>query len=92
MHSHLTRPTLVPQQLLAPHGVCILSNPDAHSRFGMDVFPRQLEEEGLRIELSLPLPLKPPACGEDETLSDVVQHHIMVITVIDDGAWLERRT
>ena len=58
----------------------------------MDVFPRQLEEEGLRIELSLPLPLKPPAFGEDETLADVVQHHIMVITVIDDGARPECRS
>jgi hypothetical protein len=72
--------THVMQQLLAPSGVFLVCNADAHSRYGVDSFPRQLQEEGLQVKQLLPLPLLPPVCGEDETLSDVVQYHIMVIT------------
>jgi hypothetical protein len=32
----------------------------------------------------LPLPLLPPASGEDETQSDVLDHHLMVITRMND--------
>ena len=66
--------------MLAPLGVCLVSNADAHSRYGMDAFPRHLELEGLHISVILPLPLTPPACGEDETQADVLQHHLMLIT------------
>jgi hypothetical protein len=72
--------TFVSQQMLAPSGVCLLCNADEHSRYGMDAFPRQLQEEGLLVKLVVPLPLVPPASGEDETQCDVLQHHIMVIT------------
>ena len=57
-----------------------MANADAHSRYGMDAFPRALEEEGLQVKMLLPLPLLPPASGEDETQSDVLDHHLMVIT------------
>jgi hypothetical protein len=68
------------QQMLAPCGVCIVANADAHSRYGMDEFPCRLREEGLHINAELPLPLVPPERGEDETQIDVLQHYIMVIT------------
>ena len=61
-------------------GVCLLCNADEHSRYGMDAFPRQLQEEGLLVKHVVPLQLVPPASGEDETQCDVLQHHIMVIT------------
>ncbi len=38
----------------------------------------------------LPLPLQPPAAGEDETLADVLQHHILVITHTDAQLVMER--
>jgi predicted nicotinamide N-methyase len=74
------------QHMLAPYGVCLVANADAHSRYGMDVFPRQLEEEGLQVKLLLPLPLLPPASGEDETQSDVLDHQLMAITRMDVDA------
>lgn len=77
---HLGAHSFVLQRMLAPRGVCIVSNPDARSRYGMDEFPRQLQEEGLRIIVQLPLPLVPPERGEDETLFDVSQLHIIIIT------------
>lgn len=67
------------QHLLAPRGVCLLSNADAHSRYGMDLLPQQLQQQGLCVVATLPLPLQPPPAGEDETLADVLQHHLMVI-------------
>ena len=72
--------------MLAPYGVCLVANADAHSRYGMDMFPRQLEEEGLQVKLLLPLPLLPPASGEDETQSDVLDHQFMAITRMDVDA------
>jgi hypothetical protein len=70
--------------MLAPCGICLVANADAHSRYGMDAFPRSLEEEGLQVKMLLPLPLLPPASGEDETQSDVLDHHLMVITRMND--------
>ena len=76
---------LLLQQLLAPSGVFLICNADAHSRYGVDTFPRQLQEKGLQVNFLLPLPLLPPAGGEDETQTEVVQHHIMVITHVKDA-------
>ena len=76
--------------MLAPHGVCLLANPDACSRYGIDVFPRRLEEHGLQVKRLVPLPLAPPTCGEDETQDDVLTYHMMVITRVNDAAVHER--